>query len=72
MRDRFVHHEHVNRETEEHIRRMEKFLAKSRKELDALREGVARTYDHMSGTRRFIESSERFLEQLRRHRGRRT
>jgi uncharacterized protein HemX len=63
-------HERVNQETEEHLRRMEEFLAQSQAQLDALREGVARTREHMRGTWRFIESSEHFLGQLRRHRGR--
>lgn len=70
-RHRFEQHERVNRETEEHLRRMEEFLAQSRSQLDALRDGVARTREHMRGTWQFIESSERFLGQLRRDRGRR-
>jgi hypothetical protein len=69
-RGRIENHARVNRETEEHLRRMEEFLAQSRSQLDALRDGVARTREHMRGTRRFIESSEHFLDQLRGHRRR--
>jgi septal ring factor EnvC (AmiA/AmiB activator) len=69
-RGRIQKHERANRETEEHLRRMEEFLAQSQKQLEALREGVARTREHMKGTSRFIEHSNCFLEQLRQQRGR--
>jgi hypothetical protein len=69
-RGRIENHERANRETEEHVRQMEEFLAQSQKQLEALRQGVARTHEHMQGMRRFIESSEHFLDELRRHRRR--